>query len=124
MSGSDHESLASRFVHGRHVNWRGVANTLVSSMVFQIGAGIIAFWIAVFRQPARLIMGTWEFLSALLSRPFELAADLFGTAWATAAGVFPLAGPLDFAAGVLLIAVTFWIMAELTSRVVRGVFGS
>lgn len=122
MSGSD-EELAGRFVHGRSVDWAGVARTLLSSLVFVVSAGVILFWEAVASLPRRFIGGVLDFWATLLSRPFEHGAEQFWLAWEVAASEFPIAGPLDYAIATMLVAVVFWLAGRLGYRLVRGVFG-
>lgn len=121
---TDFSSLASGFVDSSgNVYWLGVARTLISSLIFVATAGAIWFWEAVWMQFNRLVRGTTEWMYQLASRPWNLAAGHFYTAWETAGAQFPIAGPLDYALAVMLIAATFWVTAILFRRVVMGVFG-
>lgn len=117
-------SIAEGFVYGRNVDWAGVARTLISSLILLVTAGYIWFWEAVWRQPARFIRGTFEWMYQALARPFDLAAGHFWLAWETATAALPMAelGPFSFPVAVLVIATTFWVSYVLFKRVVLGVF--
>lgn len=116
--------LAERFVSpSGNISWIGVARTMISALIFVVTAGTIWLWEAVWMQTYRLVSGTTEWVYQLASRPFNLAAGHFYTAWETAGLEFPIAGPLDFAIAVGLIALTFWVSVLLFRRVVMGVFG-
>lgn len=98
------------FVDGDSIDGQGLALTLVSSLILVIAAGfssiITSLWAAL-GNGIELVMGWFaSFAIALLETPGET----FDRAWLQTGEAFPLAGPLDFMAGVAVLALFFYAL--------------
>lgn len=100
----------------RDVGYRlGVALILVTS------AGI-TWVIEEFWKPlAKAVEQAFAFAADITRQTNIMGQDAFTVAWETAAEFFPIAGPLDFALGVLLLA-AFFVTIEWMWRWIRRVW--
>lgn len=109
-----------RYVTDSGVKWFLVASTLVTSYVLATFEGIADLVVAIFNVPANLLYDGLSWLGETLGLGFEVPETSLEDAWEIAADVFPIAGPLDWILGVVIIAVFFAAVTWMIGRVREG----
>lgn len=97
-----------------------LASRLTSSYLLALFAGVATFVYAVFEVPALLIEDLFEWIRETLGLGFAVPEHTYEYAWDVVADIFPIAGPFDYALGVLLILVFFIAIRWMFDRVTGG----
>lgn len=120
---SDHidEDRVGWFVEGGSVRWTRLAGSLVTSFVLMMWAGFTRLQEAIFRGYATLIEAPLAFLAELARVTISTPVDSWVFAWGEAVRAFPIAGPLDFALGVAVLAIFLIVANALISRMMEGI---
>lgn len=119
---------AESLVSGGEIQGKKLGALVVSSFIFELVIG----WITVFNAIINSIIRTSDWFAAMLFgaegvegiefgipitqdglvvEVFRIPANTMRVAWDAASGFFPIAGPFDFALGVLVVAL-FYLLVE------------
>lgn len=120
-SGSDDSDFSvTDYIDGGNVRWAALASTLMSSLVLAYFDGAIKVWSSIFEGAATLLSAGIGWFDETTTLLFSEPQNSLGIAWSTAAAQFPVAGPLDFVLGVLLIMASWYVVRELAERIREG----
>lgn len=93
---------------------------VVSSLIYAFTEGLATIIDAWYRAIGFLTRGYLEFAGDTLSAIFRVPRRSFEGAWSGALEAFPVAGPADFALGVLIIALTIGTVVIVVPRAWRA----
>lgn len=110
---------SSYIVDGR-IMWGAIATTLVSSYILVFFDGLSSLVSAIFEVPADLHEDFLSWIGETLGLGFSVPADSLEEAWTVAEEFFPIGGPFDWVAGVLLVMAFFVSVQWMVGRVKEG----
>ncbi|MFW5905852.1 MAG: hypothetical protein ACOCUO_03315, partial [archaeon] len=108
------------YVDGGSIRWAALASALVSSYVLVAFDGITTFLFELLTVPATLLESGLNWVAETLGLGFTVPAGTVEEAWGVVADQFPIAGPLDWVLGVLILAVFFIAVNWMIDRVREG----
>ena len=111
---------SDQFITGGSIDFKALASRLVSSYVLAVLSGLTAFVYAVLETPALLLEDLFTWVANTLGLGFQVPENTLTTAWSVVAGYFPVAGPLDFALGVVAVLAFFWALNWMFGRIMEG----
>ena len=108
------------YVDGGSIKWAALAGTLVSSYLLVAFDGITRIIYEILALPGTFIDTLADRWSETLGLGFAVPAESLDEAWNVVLEQFPIAGPLDWLIGVIVLAVFFIAVNWMLSRILEG----
>lgn len=117
---TDSPDPADEFVgSGGSIDFGGISERVASSFVLVTFAGVIGIIVSAQEALWSLWDSSFAWVSDLIGMLFTAPAESLGVGWRVAGAAFPIAGPLDWMLGVLLVVGFFMFISEVITRLRR-----
>lgn len=97
-----------------------LVSRMSTSYLLAFFAGVATLAYSIFEVPALLLEDFFTWIRGTVGLGFIVPRESIEYAWEAAADIFPIAGPFDYALGVLLVMMFFLGVNWMFSRVRRG----